>query len=273
MTIARVFPRRTNASPNDELCFFNEPGLFPVECDEVHVSVAFTYDIQKAERLANAWRKIAPVKIGGPAYNEKGGDFVPGRYLKDGYVITSRGCPNNCWFCSVPKREGKTIRELPITNGWNLLDDNLLACSESHIRAVFDMLGKQKKRAEFTGGLEAARIKDWHIDLLVRLRPQQMFFAYDTPNDYEPLVIAANKIIEAWDKPINKTLRAYCLIGYPGDTFAEAEKRLKQCVALGVCPMAMLWKNDAGDTDIEWRRFQRPWARPAMIEMKGDYRV
>ena len=58
-----------------------------------------------------------PVHMGGPAFNMPGGDFVPGMYLKKGYVITSRGCPNRCWFCSVPRREGGRLRELPITEG------------------------------------------------------------------------------------------------------------------------------------------------------------
>ena len=77
---------------------------------------------------------------------------MPGLYLKHGYTITSRGCHNNCWFCSVPKREG-ALRELPINDGWNILDDNLLACSENHIRAVFEMLKRQKHKPEFTGGI------------------------------------------------------------------------------------------------------------------------
>ena len=170
--IARVFPRRTNASPTDPLAFFDAPGLFPVEADEVHVSVTFTYDIPAAERLAKAWERIAPVKMGGPALGAAGGDFTPGMYLKRGYVITSRGCPNHCWFCAVPKREGE-LRELPITEGYNVLDDNLLACSEPHIRAVFAMLHRQKfGRPEFTGGLESARLRDWHVDLLSDLHPR-----------------------------------------------------------------------------------------------------
>ena len=121
--IARVFPRRTNASPKDALAFFDVPGMFPVEVDEVHISVAFTWDIPRAERLAKTWEKMAPVKLGGPALGAAGEDFTPGMYLKPGYVITSRGCPNRCWFCSVPKREG-SLRELPITEGNNVLDDN-----------------------------------------------------------------------------------------------------------------------------------------------------
>ena len=42
--IARVFPRITKATPRDEYCFFGPPGMFLPEIDEVHVSVAFTYD-------------------------------------------------------------------------------------------------------------------------------------------------------------------------------------------------------------------------------------
>ena len=38
--IIRVFPRRTKASPDDELAYFGEPDLF-AEADEVHVSVPF----------------------------------------------------------------------------------------------------------------------------------------------------------------------------------------------------------------------------------------
>ncbi len=162
MRIARVFPRRTRATPTDNLAFYDVPGLFPPEVDEVHVSVAFSWDLNKALRLANAWERVAPAGIGGPAIRERSGDFHPGMYLKPGYVITSRGCPNHCWFCSVPQREGP-VRELPIAEGYNVLDDNLLACSESHVRSVFAMLGRQAERAQFTGGLEAERLKDWHI--------------------------------------------------------------------------------------------------------------
>jgi len=148
--IIRVFPRRTNATPIDEMAFIGLPDMF-CEADEVHISVTFSYDLPEAERLEKYWRQIAPVKIGGPATGQRGEDFIPGMYLKKGYVITSRGCPNKCWFCSVWKREGE-VRELSITEGWNILDDNLLACSDGHIKKVFAMLEKQKEAAHFTGG-------------------------------------------------------------------------------------------------------------------------
>lgn len=49
--------------------------------------------------------------------------------------------------------------ELPITDGYNVLDDNLLACSEKHIHDVFDMLKRQKEKPIFTGGIEAKILK------------------------------------------------------------------------------------------------------------------
>lgn len=109
------------------------------EADEVHISVTFTWDMPRAEQLSKSWEAVASVKIGGPVTGQKSENFTPGMYLKNGYVITSRGCPNKCWFCSVWKREG-TVRELPIMQGWNVLDDNLLACSDSHIKKVMQML-------------------------------------------------------------------------------------------------------------------------------------
>ena len=169
--IIRVFPTLTHATPTDELVRIHETPSFFDEANEVHISVAFTWDIPWAEWAARQWERVAPVKIGGPAYNEPGGEFVPGMYMKRGYVITSRGCPNRCWFCAVPKREGGVLRELPVTDGWIVQDDNLLACSPAHINAVFAMLARQPHRPQFTGGLEAALMTPEMAVRLHELRP------------------------------------------------------------------------------------------------------
>lgn len=264
MKIARVFPRRTKASPDDELAFFGPPGLFPLEVDRVDISVTFSWDRPIAERLAEDWRRIAPVEIGGPAFGNPSGEFEPGRFLRKGYVITSRGCPNRCWFCSVWKREPRLL-ELTVRDGTNVLDDNLLACSEGHIREVFAMLGRQKKQIQFSGGLEAARLRSWHVDLLAGLRPKQIFFAYDTPDDYEPLRAAATMLAEAGLIDPSKRIRAFVLCGFPKDTIEAAERRLRDVIALGIIPMAMLWRDEGGRRDRGWMRFQRYWARPSCI--------
>ena len=238
----RVFPRQTNASPDDDMAFFGGPPLWHID-DEVKVSCTFTYDKPRGERLAEQWAKQGyDVQVGGAAYGSRGGDFVPGRFVKRGYVMTSRGCDNKCWFCYVWKREGN-IRELPVTEGYNVLDSNLLQCSERHIRAVFSMLGRQKERPLFTGGLEAARLKDWHVDLLAKTKTGRVFLAYDTPDDYEPLVEAAKAIRQVLPQ---RQAMCYVLIGYFKDTKEAAERRLNQVLDLGLTPMAMLYRDDRG---------------------------
>lgn len=267
--LARVFPRKTKATPTDQLAFFGPPDLFvrQQEISEVHVSVTFTWDTDRGQRLRDAWDKIAPASIGGPAFGQPGGEFNPGRYLQHGYTITSRGCPRDCWFCRVPKTEGR-LRELPIRDGWKIQDDNLLACSRPHFDAVISMVGRQKQRAEFTGGLEALLLQDWHVNALATLRPRpSVFFAYDPGDEYETLAIAAKKMLAAGWTRASHRLRCYVLIGWPKDTLDAAETRLRDMLALGYTPCAMLWRWPKTGQPIsdEWKRFQRSWIRPAAI--------
>jgi hypothetical protein len=268
MKIIRVFPRRTHATPDDCDVRINAvPSLFD-EADQIHVSVCFTWDIPRADYLARAWRPVAPVRIGGAAFNEPGGDFVPGMYMKRGYVITSRGCPNRCWFCSVPEREGYRLRELPVTDGWIVTDDNLLACSPPHLDAVFSMLRRQAHRPQFVGGLEARLLTPETAVRLKELNPVTLFFAYDTPDDYDPLVRAGTYLRHAGFKKSNQQARCYVLIGYKNDTFEKAEKRLRQTWDAGFFPFAMLYRDHTGLYDRDWKRFQREWANPVIVGSK-----
>lgn len=272
MRIIRVFPRKTNATPVDDLVRIGtEPGLFD-EADEVHVSVTFTWDLPFAERLAAAWSCVAPVRIGGPATGEAGGEFVPGRYVRQGYVLTSRGCPNSCWFCSVWRREGTEVRELLVHNGWNVLDDNLLACSRRHIERVFLMLHQNKKHGpvQFSGGLEAKRLEPWHVTALRELKPKQMFFAYDTPDDLEPLQRAGRMLLDAGFTTASHALRAYVLCGWPADTIPAAAIRMQQTIDAGFLPMAMLYRDNSGQRDQRWQKWGRQWARPALAASKVE---
>jgi len=283
--IIRVFPRRTKATPDDALAFTGSPtkeflqNLDNENIDilfaqankrkEVHISTVFTYDIPKAEQLAEDWHKAGlTVKIGGPAFNTPGGNFTPGLYLKEGYVITSRGCNRKCWFCSAWRRESG-LRELPIQNGHIVNDDNILACSEKHIRAVFDMLSRQEKRPIFAGGLDSRLLSEWHVDLLREARTERMYFAYDSPEDLEPLIQAGRLlrnggIIDA----SGHKLKCYVLIGYPDDTMENAEKRLLNAWRVGFYPYAMLYHDEKGEVSHDWKTFQRKWTRPQIVYHK-----
>ncbi len=278
--IARVFPRRTKATPDDDYAFIGDPPLIlPPDIDAVHVSATFSWDLPEAERLVKAWAHVAPVLLGGPATGMRGEEFVPGMYLKTGYVITSRGCPNRCWFCSVWKRDG-TPRELPIRDGWILQDDNLLACSEPHIRRAFAMLMRQREPAIFLGGLEAKRLEPWHVELLAELaanhRLQHAYFAYDTADDWEPLERAAKMLRAAGLIREHKDgdryyFRAYLLAGWPKDTVEAATQRAEAVKALGITPLAMLYRSPKRQADnrdkheADWAAFKKKYYYPRCV--------
>lgn len=87
----------------------------------------------------------------------------------------------------------------------------------------------------------------------------------DTPNDYEPLVAAGKLLMAGGITRESRKPNCYVLIGYPGDTMDKAEKRLRDTWAAGFAPYAMLYRNEAGETDPAWRKFQRLWIRPQIL--------
>ena len=124
MTVAgrliRVFPRVTKATPRDDLARFGPPTLFD-EADEVHVSVTFTQDKAIAEQMAEQWKYVAPVKIGGVAYGDTPLSLFQAATSNPGYTITSRGCPRlAAGFAAYGKNGPRPFRSRSMTAGTSL---------------------------------------------------------------------------------------------------------------------------------------------------------
>jgi len=272
--IARVFPRRTKMTPTDDNAFV---GLPPLGCpffEEVHISVCFTWDIPKAHYLATQWLSYGSVRIGGPAVSGSNGEFISGRYLKKGVTITSRGCPNNCPWCFVPRWEGKLKELNQIAPGNIVQDNNLLACSKTHLNKVFSMLRNQRA-IEFSGGLEASRLSDWIIEELRGLKINQIFLSYDSAAQKRSVQKAVEKLKRYFKRD---KIRCYVLIGYKGDSLEKAEERLRWAWDIGTLPFAMRYRTPEPllqgtylFTDRRWNLLTRQWTRPAIIKatMKG----
>lgn len=263
----RVFPYRTKWTPSDELAFIGEPPLFRPGTSEtpVRISVTFTWHKTEAERIAATWRGFyKDVQVGGPAYEDPGGEFIPGRFMKEGCTITSRGCPKHCPWCAVPTREG-ALRLLDIKPGWIVQDNNLLACPEHHIRAVFEMLKQQQRRIYFNGGLDKHFLKAWHRELFDSIPIGELWFACDTMAD----IPALERVAWILDGiPIRK-LRCYTMIGYNSETLLDAEKRLERTFELGFLPFCQLYQPAARKIYPDaWRKLCRKWARPAAVFAK-----
>jgi len=146
----------------------------------------------------------------------------------------------------VPTREGG-LRTLTIKDGWDVLDNNLLACPQDHIAAVLDMLRKQPSRPVFTGGLEAARLTVELAGELLSVKPERMFFAYDRPSEYKPLrrAVAMIRKLARWRKGTTRHhVSCYVLVGFEGDTVSDAERRVGQVIAMGVRAYPMFYRDD-----------------------------
>jgi len=257
----RVFPRMTSATPTDSLAFVGSPGRnFPD--GPVRISVTFSWDIPKALQLANEWRRwYDDVRIGGPAFDDSGDQFHPGKFLRYGYTITTRGCPRQCPWCFVPKREGK-LRELEIKPGWDVLDNNLLAASSAHLDSVFAMLRHQKRSIRFTGGLDARLLDDNAILRLQTVPIERVYVAYDEPAQRRMSLGAIERLRNAG--LTQRQVGCFVLIGYNGDTYDAAEARCREVYEAGGESFAMLYRDETNSPrNQQWRILQRTWCRPA----------
>jgi hypothetical protein len=285
--LIRVFPRRTAATPDDDLAFVGDPplpGMRPPaeEVQAIHVSVAFTWDLPRAWRLRNEWQAAYPdakVYVGGPAFGSPPpGEFTPGMYVKIGMTITSRGCTGRCPFCLVPRREG-ALWLLDIKPGWDILDNNLLACPRDHIEAVLKMLEGQPKAARFTGGLEARRVTTEWARRITGLWLDVAYTAYDRPTQKAAVERAVNLLLAAggWcDGTGRRKIGVYCLVGYKGDSEREAVRRLEWVKSLGATPFPMIYRpptNRKDPVQEALKRSLRRWMRPTSIWVNRTEKV
>ena len=255
-------------SPNDKDVYFGLPDFFTPKYNEIHISITFTWDLPKVEQLKREWNLYGKVKIGGPALNSFANSFKPKMYVKEGCVFTSRGCIRNCPWCFVPKREGK-IRELSIQEGNIIMDNNLLACSKSHIRKVIQML-KTQRQISFNQGLDSRLMTDEFVEDIRGLRIKDIWMAMDYEGAEKPLKKAVNKLKKYFKRD---KIRCYVLIGYYGDTLEKAESRLRKAWNIGTLPFSMRYRTPESQwegtylfTERPWNILARQWTHPAIMK-------
>lgn len=127
------------------------------EGDTAYLSIAFTWRLNDAFAMASWYRQSGfKVRAGGPGiFTRKhflsdvaaiGGDFPDAvRHHNPMATFASRGCPVGCWFCIVPKMEGRTFTLLPDFEPRPVLCDNNLSALpadfQDHIVARYKSAG------------------------------------------------------------------------------------------------------------------------------------
>lgn len=167
-----------------------------------------------------------------------------------GYI--TRGCPNNCRWCIVPKKEGKirpyrTWRDLvrQDTDKLVLMDNNILAC-EYGISQLESMIGSGY-RIDLNQGMDARLVDDRIAGILSRLKWIRFIrFSCDQKSQIEPIRRTVELLGKHGVKPYrifiyvlvtadieDAAARVEALKGYKGiNLYAQAERNER----LGIIP-------------------------------------
>ena len=156
------------------------------------------------------------------------------------YGFITRGCIRNCWFCKVPKYEGKlkvynSLESIIKHKKVKFLDNNILAYKE-HMD-VFRYLIDKKIRCEFNQGLDFRLINEENAEALSKLNYMgEYIFAFDDPK-YEPLLEKQLKVIK---KYISKDWKLKFYIYQAKDMdIAQLIRRVEWCRANRCLPYVM----------------------------------
>lgn len=172
------------------------------------------------------------------------------QYKNIAHGFLTRGCPNDCSFCIVSKKEGKCSKQVAdLSEFWQgqkdikLMDGNLLACKdrEKILQQVIDSNAK----IDFTQGLDARFITDDIARLICKCKISMVHFAFDFMKNEKQIL----KGLEIFNKHFNKSDRhrkVYVLTNYD-TTHEEDYYRVKKVIELGYRPDIRIYQKGTHD--------------------------
>jgi hypothetical protein len=170
-----------------ENCVWNKPERAE-EAEKIYVSCVFTKNKEEAEK----WEKYGEkCFIGGSGYSfdVKLPPEIDAMKPKINWGFTTRGCIRNCFFCFVPKMEGKIKIVGDIYDIWDgmskeitIMDNNILALPE-HFKMICSQIRKEKLKVDFNQGLDCRLLTDDIIKELKSIKHVEYRFSWD--NDYD----------------------------------------------------------------------------------------
>lgn len=212
-----------------------------IEGETAFLSIAFTWRLPEAYSRAVWYRTQGyKVKAGGPAtftrkdyladVAEIGGDY-PSAVAKQNPQATfaSRGCPVGCWFCIVPKMEGKEFTLLPDFQPRPVLCDNNLSALpadyQDHIISRYQ--AEEVPLLDANSGFEPRTFDEEVYQRWSPILKGPWRFGYDDQED-GPHV---ERVLKMLKKEPSERKRVYALIG--NEPKAECMDRLEKIIGWG----------------------------------------
>lgn len=167
-------------------------------------------------------------------------------YTKDtAYGYLTRGCPNNCSFCIVSKKDGLQSRQVAdLSQFWNgqkfikLLDANILACKDRE--KLLMQLVESGASIDYTQGIDARLITEDMAKLLCKTKIKIAHFAWDFIKNEKP-ILNGLKIFSKFFGKSYRDKRVYILTNY--DTSPQEDYyRVKRVIELGYSAYVMIYQ-------------------------------
>lgn len=177
---------------------------------------------------------------------------------KRAYGFLTRGCPRNCPFCIVSKKEGcRSVKVADLRQFWNgqkeivLLDPNLLACPDKY--DLLQQLIDSQAWVDITQGLDARLLTDKATHYIKQLKIKMLHFAWDREKDSDLII----RNLEAFKKATGideRHARVYVLTNYETE-FEFDLYRVYKLKELGYDPYIMIYNKEHAPKRL--RRLQR----------------
>ena len=177
----------------------------------------------------------------------------------------TRGCPRNCDFCIVAKKEGRCSHKVAELDEFyrgeqreiKLLDPNLLACKEHE--NLLQELSKSGALIDFTQGLDICLVTKDNISLLNKIKTKMVHFAWDNPR--QDLTCQFKMFSEHTKIKDDRKKTVYVLTNFDS-TIGEDLYRIYTLRDLGYSPYVMIYQKETAD--LEHLHLQR-WANNKRI--------
>lgn len=266
--------------------------LFTGHCDIVYVSKIFNFSPD-----VDFFIDADEIQYGGTGYSIESHlpyhvdrmrpdyDIYEQLPKNNAYGFLTRGCPNSCSWCVVPRKEGKIqpymdVDEIatPTRTNLILMDNNILAAGD-YAKKQFAKIIERGYRVDFNQAIDARLMTMEFAELMSKMKwiDNRIRFGCDTPKQIQECehsiemlehcgfrghfflyTIINNNFVESYDR-----------IHYWWERQQEIRNGVKRCQ---VYPYAQPYRNPNNvNTPPQWQKDLAGWCNKRMLFMKMDF--
>lgn len=170
------------------------------------------------------------------------------------YGFLTRGCPRNCDFCIVGKKEGlRSHKVADLSEFWRgqknieLLDPNLLAYKEH--KDLLQQLIDSRAKVNMNQGIDCRLLTEDNINLLKQIRLSKIHFAWDNYKDGKIILPKLKLYKRMTDCDMRKTI-VYVLTNFDS-SFEQDLERVYKIREVGMAPYIMIYDKRSASKNVK----------------------